>query len=149
MVVYMDLNAEKTFLLMKEMMSTAEGLAMPPKCFVEMDGKFLEYKENQSIKMSFPVQERFTNPAGNLLGGMISAAFDNTFGPLSYLTAKKPTASLDLNITFIKYIKPENGNLIVEGNIVKISRKFILFEGKAYNADYELIATATSRMMIL
>jgi len=145
----MNLSSEETFLFMKEKMSLAEGLAMPPKCFIEMGGRFIDYQENKSIRLGFPVQERYSNPAGNLLGGMISAAFDNTFGPLSYLAAKKPTVSLDLNITFIKPIRPEDLELIVEGNIVKISKKFIIFEGKAYNPDNELIATGTSRMMIL
>lgn len=145
----MDLSPEETFLFMKEKMSVAEGLAMPPKCFKEMEGRFIDYRENSYIKLAFPVQERFSNPAGNLLGGMISAAFDNTFGPLSYLAAGKPTASLDLNITFIRYIRPEDRELIVEANIVKHSKKFIIFEGKAYNPDNELIATGTSRMMIL
>jgi len=145
----MNLSSEETFLFMKEKMSLAEGLAMPPKCFIEMGGRFIDYQENKSIRLGFPVQERYSNPAGNLLGGMISAAFDNTFGPLSYLAAKKPTVSLDLNITFIKPIRPKDLELIVEGNIVKISKKFIIFEGKAYNPDNELIATGTSRMMIL
>lgn len=145
----MDFKSEDAFEFMKKMMSMTEGLAMPPKCFIEMGGRFVEYKENKSIKLAFPVQERFSNPAGNLLGGMISAAFDNTMGPLSYLTAKRPTASLDLNVTFIKYIRPEDKELIVEANIVKISKKFIIFEGRAYNPDNELIATGTSRMMIL
>jgi acyl-coenzyme A thioesterase PaaI-like protein len=48
-----------------------------------MKGRIHEYHEGSSIKIAFPVEERFTNPAGFLLGGKISAYFDNTFGPFS------------------------------------------------------------------
>ncbi len=145
----MNAKNNDAFASMKENMGAPEGITLPPKCFIEMEGKFLEYIENESLKISFPVQDKYCNPAGNLLGGMISAFFDNTFGPLSYMTAKKPTASLDLNITFIRAITPAEKELIVEAQIIKITKRFIIFEGKAYNPDHDLIATGTSRMIIL
>ncbi len=46
----MNLSQEETWLFMKEKMSVAEGMAMPPKCFIEMGGRFIDYKENKSIK---------------------------------------------------------------------------------------------------
>ncbi len=142
-------NVDDRFNNITEMMPGGEGLTVPPKCFVEMKGKFLEYVEGESIKISFPVDGRFTNPAGNLLGGMISAYFDTTFGPFSYLEAKSPTTSLDLNTTFIRSIHPDEKEIICEARIVKKTKTFIIFEGKAYNPENKLIATATSRMMIL
>ncbi len=145
----MNIIDDIAFDSMKEMMGSPEGLTLPPNCFVEMQGKYLEYVENEMLKIAFPVQEKYCNPAGNLLGGMVSAFFDNTFGPLSYMAAKKPTVSLDLNITFIKPIAPKDGDIIVEGRIVKMTKSFIIFEGRSYNSRNELIATGTSRMMIL
>ena len=125
------------------------GIEIPPKCYTEMKGELLDFNGEDYIKIAFPVQEKYSNPAGNLLGGMIPAFFDNTFGPLSFMIAKKPTVSLDLNTTFIKPISPKEGELIVEGKAIKITKRFIIFEGKAYNPANELIATGTSRMMIL
>jgi uncharacterized protein (TIGR00369 family) len=148
-VIKMNSKNIDAYTSMKENMGSPEGIKLPPNCFVEMDGKFLEHKENEFLKMSFPVQEKYCNPAGNLLGGMVSAFFDNTFGPFSYMTAKKPTTSLDLNVTFIKSISPKEKELIIEAKIVKLTKTFIIFEGKAYNPSNELIATSTSRMMIL
>ncbi len=146
-----DMNVEinDQFNNITDSMKNAEGLTVPPKCFVEMKGKFLEYVEGEFIKISFPVDSRFTNPAGNLLGGMISAYFDTTFGPFSYLETKSPTTSLDLNTTFIRSIHPDEGEIICEARIVKKTKTFIIFEGKAYSPQNMLIATATSRMMIL
>jgi len=144
----MNSNNNNAFDSMNQAMNMP-GLTLPPTSFIEMQGKFLEYKENEYLRISFPVQEKYCNPAGNLLGGMLPAFFDNTFGPLSYMTAKKPTASLDLNVTFIKTISPKELEVIIVATIVKISKSFIIFEGKAYNPENELIATSTSRMMIL
>lgn len=145
----MNTKFDGVYSSMKEDMGAPAGLTLPPNCFIEMEGKFLEHRENEFIKMSFPVQEKYCNPAGNLLGGMMSAFFDNTFGPFSYMTAKKPTTSLDLNVTFIKSISPKEKEVIIEAWIVKHTKTFIIFEGKAYNPDHELLATGTSRMMIL
>lgn len=145
----MNVKFEDLYGEMKNAMGDPVELKLPPNCFVEMEGKFLEHKENDFLKMSFPVQEKYCNPAGNLLGGMLSAFFDNTFGPFSYMTAKRPTTSLDLNVTFIRSIPPGEKEVIIEAKIVKITKTFIIFEGKAFNPDNKLLATSTSRMMIL
>ncbi len=145
----MNAKPDKVYDMMKEAMGSPDELTLPPNCFIEMEGKFIEHKENDFLKMSFPVQEKYCNPAGNLLGGMFAAFFDNTFGPFSYMTAKKPTTSLDLNVTFIRSIPPGEKEVIIEAKIVKITKRFIIFEGKAFNPKNDLLATSTSRMMIL
>jgi uncharacterized protein (TIGR00369 family) len=148
-VIKMNQKFNNVYTSMKEDMGAPAELTLPPECFIEMEGKFIEHRENDFLKMSFPVQRKYCNPAGNLLGGMMSAFFDNTFGPFSYMTAKKPTTSLDLNVTFIRSISPEEKEVIIEATIVKLTKTFIIFEGKAYNPDNDLLATSTSRMMIL
>jgi len=130
-------------------MAGIPGIEIQPKCFIEMEGKIVDFNGKDYIKITFPVKEKYSNPAGNLLGGMISAIFDNTFGPLSFAIARRPTVSLDLNTTFIKAISPKEKELIAEAKAIKITKRFIIFEGKAYNPSNELLATGTSRMMIL
>jgi len=145
----MNRDPNALFNNINQLMQGGDKLNVPPNCFVEMKGRIIEYHEGSSIKIAFPVEERFTNPAGFLLGGMISAYFDNTFGPFSYLETKAPTTSLDLNVTFIRSISPEEKEIICEAEVVKKTKSFIIFEGKAYNPENKLIAISTSRMMIL
>ncbi len=145
----MNVQLDDAYDAMKKAMGSSPELTLPPHCFVEMQGKFIDFKENEFLKMSWPVQEKYCNPAGNLLGGMLSAFFDNTIGPFSYMTAKRPTTSLDLNVTFIRSIPPREKEVIIEARIVKMTKRFLIFEGKAFNPDNDLIATCTSRMMIL
>lgn len=67
-----------------------------------MQGKLLEYHENKSMKISFPIMEKYDNPARKMFGGMIVATFDNTFGSFSYEISKKFCTTLELNISFIR-----------------------------------------------
>ena len=55
--------------------------------------------------VSLPVEEHQTNPVGVMQGGFIAAAFDNTFGPLSYLVAKRPMTTIDMSIQYIRGVE--------------------------------------------
>ncbi|MDF3822109.1 PaaI family thioesterase, partial [Leptospira sp. 96542] len=77
-------------------------ITVPPPIFTAMKAEILGYIKNKSITVSFPVSEDQTNPMGMMQGGVIAAAFDNAFGPLSYLVAKKPTTTIDMNIQYIR-----------------------------------------------
>jgi acyl-coenzyme A thioesterase PaaI-like protein len=56
----------------------------PPPVFTTMQGEFIALDlDHQSLTTRFPVDERYLNPYGLLQGGIIAAAVDNTFGPLS------------------------------------------------------------------
>ncbi len=60
-----------------------------------------------------------------------------------------PATSLDLNVCFIKPVSPADKKIIIEAKIVSKSKTFINFEGKAYKEDGTLLASSTSRMMVI
>lgn len=37
---------------------------VPPRCFKEMNGEFIEKDGKRRLKVRFPFDERFTNPIG-------------------------------------------------------------------------------------
>ena len=54
--------------------------------FKEVDGEFISFDpDKEELLTRFPVQERFFNPLGYLLGGMLDCFMDGTMGPLSAL----------------------------------------------------------------
>ncbi|MCB9482109.1 MAG: PaaI family thioesterase [Desulfobacteraceae bacterium] len=124
-------------------------LTLPPESSKEMNAEIMEYVEDESIKVKFPLYEKYNNPAGIILGGFLPVFFDLSFGPLSYLAAKKPTASLDLNTTFIRPITIKDKEIIVKASVVNRSKSFLILEAQAFNSKNDLVAAATSRMMIL
>ena len=134
-------NAQKLF---KE-----QGITVPPLSFIDLGGEIIEHKPTESLKISFPLKEKYNNPMNNILGGYFSVFFDLTYGPFSFMEAKAPTTSLDLNVSFIKPISTKDNNIIIEAKIISRGRTFINFEGKAYKEDGTLLASSTSRMMIM
>jgi acyl-coenzyme A thioesterase PaaI-like protein len=61
--------------------------SFPPNCFIAMKAEFVVYESRRSLTVSFPVMEESLNPLRAMQGGFLVAAFDNVFGPLSYLAA--------------------------------------------------------------
>jgi len=123
-------------------------ITLPPPCFIEMKGKYVDYVRNKSLTVSFPVQAHFANPTGAMQGGFITAAFDNVLGPLSYLIAKKPAVTLDLTTNYIRPIMV--GDVItIQAHLVGKGFATMHMSAEARNQKGKLIATATTNCAIL
>jgi acyl-coenzyme A thioesterase PaaI-like protein len=125
------------------------GVTIPPPAIKGLEPTFLEHIPNESFKVSFPIKESYNNPFGITFGGYFGMFFDAAFGPFSGMTAQQGTTSLDLNVTFLKPLAPKDKNVIVEAKLVSKSKSYLLIEGKAYSEGGVLVATATSRFLIL
>ena len=140
--------SKRLFEKMKRMQG-AENLKLPPNCTVEMQGKIIAYEEGEYLTCSFPILEKYNNPAGVMLGGFLPVFFDLTMGPFVYLEANKPSTSLDLNVTFIKPISTLDNHILVTVHLIKKSKHYLILEGKANNPKGEIVGAATSRLLIL
>jgi uncharacterized protein (TIGR00369 family) len=121
---------------------------LPPHCFVLMKPEYLEYESRQLLKISFPVEKEYLNPMLGMQGGFIAAAFDNVFGPLSYLAARTPCTTLDLHTNYIRPIL-EKDALIVTARMVSRGLSTMHLSAEAVNGKGKLIATCTTQMMIM
>lgn len=133
---------------MREMLGDAP-VTLPPNSFKDMNAEIVNYEEGRSIEISIPLHEKYNNPAGLILGGYLPVFFDLAFGPLSFLVAKKPTTSLDLNTTFIRPISVKDKSVRIRATIVSQSKTYLIMDAQAFNAKDEVCATATSRSQIL
>src|SRR5215471_8084782 len=95
-----------TFFQDEEFARKYPGVKVPPPCFLSSGAKILAHEPNKSLTISFPVTEDQTNPVGSLQGGILASLFDNTFGPLSFSTVRKPLVSIDMTINFIRPALP-------------------------------------------
>ncbi len=132
-----------------EKMVGKDTLKLPPNCHETMESEIQEYIEGESLTASFPIYEKYDNPAGVTLGGFLPVFFDLTFGPLSYLLAKRPTVSLDLNTSFIRPVTAKDEKVTVKASVVHKGKSYLILEAKAWVAEDRLVATASSRMRIL
>jgi uncharacterized protein (TIGR00369 family) len=121
---------------------------LPPNCVSLLRSEFLEYESRTMLKVRVPVAKEFLNPMHTMQGGIITAAFDNTFGPLSYLAARSPCTTLDLHTNFIRPIK-EGDTLIITGRVISRSPISIHLSGEAVNEKGKLVATCTSHMVVI
>ena len=127
----------------------AEKLNFPPPFVHTLEMEYLAYEQGKSATVSFPIKESYNNPMGVTFGGYFSMFFDAAFGPFSSLTTKGPTTSLDLNVTFLKSLRPKDEKVIVEVEVVSLTKSYLILHGRAYKAGRVLVATATSRMLIM
>ena len=137
--IFTELNAQ--------MMPTQAQI--PPPFMKGLEMTYLAYEPKKSVTVSFPIKAAYNNPFGITFGGYFAIFFDAAFGPFSGLTAGAPTTSLDLNVTFIKSLSPKDKEVIVEVEIVNHTKSYLILNAKAYKGDRVLVATATSRMLIL
>lgn len=123
-------------------------ITVPPPIFVAMNAEIISYTKGKSITVSFPVTEDQTNPMGMMQGGVIAAAFDNAFGPLSYLVAKRPTTTIDMNIQYIRGVAVGQ-KVIVKATIEAKGFSTIHMVGEMRTEKDKLLATATTNLLIL
>ncbi len=124
------------------------GLKIPPPVFLEMEGRFLDYVSRKELTVAFPVPEKYCNPMGNMQGGIIAAAFDNTFGPLSFLAARAPTTTIDMNTQYIRPV-PQGETFTITAQIVLRGFSTMYMTANGYNRAGKLVAMSTTNIMIL
>jgi uncharacterized protein (TIGR00369 family) len=146
------LTKEETNQVLKDMTVGFQAgdrkITVPPPSFLDMKAEIISYTKNKSISVSFPVMENQTNPMGFMQGGYIAAAFDNAYGPLSYLVAKKPTTTIDMNIQYIRGVAIGQ-NVIVTASVEAKGFSTIHMTAEMKTDKGKLLATSTTNLLIL
>lgn len=131
------------------LMANQKDVEIPPKIYLDMESEALDWdEENMQLIVRFPVKDRYQNPLGMMQGGMIVAAIDNVFGPLSYLVAP-PSLTMQLNTSFIKSVGPDQTYIDVNAKVDEINRRFLHMSARVHNAEGELIALSQASCMML
>ena len=101
-----------------------------------------------TIEIAFHPGEAFLNPHGTVQGGFVAAMLDDTMGPalVSKTNGVCIPASIDLNVSYIKSVKP--GRVIAKGRVVSMGRTIAFLEAELFDEQGELLARATSSARI-
>jgi len=99
------------------------------------------------VEADFEGKPEFTNPAGNVQGGILAAMLDDSMGPAlaCQLAAGEFAPTLNLNISFLKPAKP--GKLRGLGRVVRKGKDVCHLAGELLQ-NGELVATATATALI-
>lgn len=120
------------------------SMAIPPPVFTEMSGDIIDYSlENGTMIIEFPLYRKYANPFGNMQGGMVTAAIDNTLGPLSMLVAP-PNYTRELKIKYKKPIHIDDNKITVTGTYLKRNGRQLYFTASVKDVTNIELATAES-----
>lgn len=134
---------------LKSIVPDLKGIEIPPRIFEEMEGEFIAWdEENDVLTARFPVQVRYQNPLGMMQGGMIVAAIDNVYGPLSYLVAP-PSLTQQLNTTYIQGVGPDDDYIEVTARLEHKTRRFLYMSAAVTNPNGDLLAISQASCLIL
>jgi uncharacterized protein (TIGR00369 family) len=117
-------------------------------CLLDMEGELLEYDEGRQLRMRFPVQARYRNPMGNMQGGYIVAALDNTIGPFSFLIAP-PSATASLNTQYLRPVTPGTRYIDCRAWLVERTRNTLHIHAEASNDAGKAVVLCQSVNQIL
>lgn len=123
---------------------------IPPPVFLAMQGEFITVNmEQESCRCRFPVLPEQLNPFGYMQGGIVSAAIDNTIGPLSMLVAP-PNITRKMEINYLHAISEEVEHIYVTAMFLKKKKKILYFEAAVTDATDDITyATAKATHYIV
>jgi uncharacterized protein (TIGR00369 family) len=125
------------------------GLKIPPPCFEEMHGEYVAFEEAQRVLVTrFPVESRYQNPLGYMQGGFITAAIDNTIGPLSYLVAP-PSVTVQLSTQYLRPVGPDTGHITVHGRVDEMTKSYLYLSARVLDARDRVLAMAQASCQLL
>jgi len=136
-------------LIKSKLQGRADEIHFPPPAFDTMEGEVVNYDSKTEILTNrFPILNEHLNPYGNMQGGIIAAAIDNTIGPLSLLVSP-PNFTRRMEIKYGKAISPKLGYIYVSAKFIEKKKRFLFFEASVTNYDGDILASAKSTNWII
>jgi acyl-coenzyme A thioesterase PaaI-like protein len=119
-----------------------DDFLIPPPVFGTMQGEFLAFDlDAGSLTTRFPVLEEYLNPYGAMQGGMVAAAVDNTFGPLSLLVAP-PNVTRRLEMKYSRPVTTDLESITVTARFQGRQGKQLTFSAEVRDPQGVLLARA-------
>ncbi len=122
-----------------------EGLAVPPasKLLGARDLRF--DREAGTLRLGFEARPDFANPTGVVQGGFLTAMLDDAMGPLVFAMTGRFGGTIDLNVSFLRPVKP--GPVEVLARMIRQGRSVAFLEAELEAAG-KLGARATASFFL-
>jgi hypothetical protein len=78
---------------------------------------------------------------------VLCAMFDEVFGTLAYMAARRPAVTIEMSTSFLRPFQPEHKMLTVRADLVSASRSLLVLEAKATRPDGKLAAISKVQML--
>ncbi len=124
-------------------------LTLPPLSSITMGTRYKEIDIRKSLTIQIPFNEKYTNPLKMFQGGFISAAFDEAFGPLTYMAAQRPVVTLEMSTSFVRPFTAKDAYIEIKAEVVSQTKTILLLKAEAKSKSGKLIATASNHSLIV
>ncbi|GAB5077604.1 PaaI family thioesterase [Arthrobacter sp. AD-310] len=106
--------------------------------------------QHGSVKFECLPAEAHYNPLGVVHGGLACTLLDTVVGCAAHSTLAPGFGytSIDLSVSYLRPITLRHKLLRAEGTVVKSGQRVIFSEGRVSGPDGELLATATSSLLV-
>jgi uncharacterized protein (TIGR00369 family) len=124
------------------------GELPPPKVAATLGVEFKSIDaETGAIEVEFQAKPEFTNPSGNVQGGILAAMLDDTMGPALAATLAKGefAPTVNLNVSFER--PAVVGSLSGKGRVIKRGKSVCFLSAELYQHG-ERVASATATAII-
>ncbi len=121
---------------------------VPPPSNETLKGNYLNYIPYETLISEYTLGNEFSNPQGTAQGGFTAACFDNSFGLMSVATVRKPVASIDMNVQYLRPV-PINEAFFVVVSVISVTPSTLFLKGEAFNSKKKLLAFAITNLAIL
>lgn len=136
-------------LLEEKLQGRMDEIQFPPPVFEAMQGKVLDYDpETETLINRFPVLDEQLNPYGNMQGGIIAAAIDNTIGPLSMIVSP-PNFTRYMNLKYGRVVSPDLAYINVTATFIKKNKRQLFFEAVVKDSEGNKLASAKSTHWVI
>jgi uncharacterized protein (TIGR00369 family) len=91
------------------------------------------------------------NPNGAVQGGYAATLLDAACGCAVHtmLSEAQSYTTLDLNVSYLRGISRDTGEVTATGTVVKFGRRTAFARAELVNADGDLLASATSTLLVM
>lgn len=135
---------------LQQLQAMLDGHLEPPSITQALDFTMTEASEGQATFVGNPGKNHL-NPLGTVHGGYAATMLDSALGCAVHTTIKpgEGYTTVDLNIKYVRAVKPDSGPLICIGQIVHRGRRIATADATLTDGDGKLYAHGSTTCMIL
>ena len=124
---------------------------LPPPPIARLLGMDIAEVLDGEVSFTLEPHSSHYNPIGVVHGGVLSTVLDTVTGCAvhSTLAAGWGYTSIDLNVSYLRGVTLDSGRLTFTGRVIKRGRRVMFTSAEGVDARGEVVATATSSLLVM
>ncbi|MES0026600.1 MULTISPECIES: PaaI family thioesterase [unclassified Mesorhizobium] len=135
---------------LERLLAIRDGLEPLPKLYASL-GLQVVSAEVGSVRIHLLPMDGHTNPHGFMGGGVIATVLDTSTAWVcdTMCAPGEACVTIDLNVNFLRPVRIDDSVLLAHATMVHSGSRIMVAEGKLWQADGKLVATAKSTCMVV